>query len=216
MTKTTKFLAIIISIVITVLSFPVINASAQGVTYSANNVAGKKGETVTVTVKISSSSKIWGSNVSLAYNSTELQYVSSTKGNAVSNGSLHNTGSSVNFSGTYKSTDATVFTVKFKILKSSGTYTLKLTSTENIDYDGKSYSCATKNGSVTVLNSTTIRGDVTGDGKIAATDARMILQSVAALKTLSNKQLALADINKDGVVTAVDARFILQMVAGLK
>ena len=49
MTKTTKLLAIIISIVITVLSFPVINASAQGVTYSANDVAGKKGETVTVT-----------------------------------------------------------------------------------------------------------------------------------------------------------------------
>lgn len=213
--KTTKFLAILISIVLTVLSFPVINASAQGVTYSANNVAGEKGETVTVTVKISSGSKIWGSNVSLAYNSTELQYVSSTQGDAVSAGSLHNTGSVVNFSGTYKNGDATVFIVKFKILKTSGTYTLKLTSTENIDYNENTYSCTTKNGSVTVLNSETIRGDVTGDGKIAATDARMILQSVAALKTLSNKQSALADINKDGVITAVDARYILQIVAGL-
>ena len=177
---------------------------------------GKKGETVTVTVKISSGSKIWGSNVSLSYNSAELQYVSSSKGDAISNGSLHNTGSAVNFSGTYKSTDATVFTVKFKILKSSGTYTLKLTSTENIDYNGKSYSCTTKNGSVTVLNSTTILGDVTGDGNLGATDARMILQSIAGLKTLSNKQSALADVNKDGVVTAVDARYILQTVAGLK
>ena len=214
--KTTKFLAILISIVIAVVPFFTINASAQGVTYSANNVAGKKGETVTVTVKISSGSKIWGSNVSLSYNSAELQYVSSSKGDAISNGSLHNTGSAVNFSGTYKSTDATVFTVKFKILKSSGTYTLKLTSTENIDYNGKSYSCTTKNGSVTVLNSTTILGDVTGDGNLGATDARMILQSIAGLKTLSNKQSALADVNKDAVVTAVDARYILQTVAGLK
>ncbi len=214
--KITKFFAIIISIVIIVLSFPLINASAQGISYSANDVAGKKGETVTVTVKISSSSKIWGSNVYLAYNSNELQYVSSSKGDAVSNGSLHNTGSSVNFSGTYGKTNATVFTVKFKVLKDLGTYTLKITSTENIDYNGKEYSCTTKNGSVTVLNSTTILADVTGDGKIAATDARMILQAVAGLKTLSNKQLALADVNKDGSVTAVDARYILQVVAGLK
>ena len=214
--KTTKYLAIIMSIIIIVLSFPLINASAQGVSYSANDIAGKKGETVTVTVKISSSSKIWGSNIFLAYNSTELQYVSSSKGDAVSNGSLHNTGSSVNFSGTYGNTNATVFTVKFKIIKDSGTYTLKLTSTENIDYDGKSYSCTTKNGSVTVLNSTTILGDVTGDGKIAATDARMILQNVAGLKTLSNKQIALADVNKDGKIAATDTRYILQIVAGLK
>ena len=211
-----KFLAIIISVIMTLLSFSVLASGAQTVSYSANDVAGKKGETVTVTVKISSTAKIWGSNVSLSYNSSELQFVSCTKGDAISNGSLHNTGSAINFSGTYKSTDATVFTVKFKIKKDSGTCTLKLTSTENIDYNGKSYSCTTKNGSVTVLNSTTILGDVTGDGILGATDARLTLQGIAGLKTLSNKQSALADVNKDGVVTAVDARYILQTVAGLK
>ena len=211
-----KFLAIIISVIMTLLCFPLLASGAQTVSYSANDIAGKKGETVTVTVKISSTVKVWGSNVSLSYNSSELQFVSCSKGDAISNGSLHNTGSAVNFSGTYKSTTATVFTVKFKIKKDSGTCTLKLTSTENIDYDGKSYSCTTKNGSVTVLNSTTILGDVTGDGKIAATDARMILQYVAGIKTLSNKQIALADVNKDGKIAATDARYVLQMVAGLK
>ena len=44
----------------------------------------------------------------------------------------------------------------------------------------------------------------------------MILQNVAGLKTLSNKQMALADVNKDGKIAATDARYILQIVAGLK
>ena len=74
-----KFLAIIISVIMTLLSFSVLASGAQTVSYSANDVAGKKGETVTVTVKISSTAKIWGSNVSLSYNSSELQFVSCSK-----------------------------------------------------------------------------------------------------------------------------------------
>jgi hypothetical protein len=214
--KITKCIAVIISIVITVLSFPAINASAQGISYSASDVSGKMNDTITVTVKISSSSKIWGSNVSLSYNPQELQYISCEKGDAAANGSLHNTGTAVNFSGTYNNLNGTVFKVKFKILKASGTCTLKLESTENIDYNGKEYDCTTKNGSVTVLGATDVLGDATGDGKVSASDARMILQAVAGVKKLNDKQTLLADINMDGKVSATDARFVLQTVAGLK
>ncbi|MBQ4645565.1 MAG: hypothetical protein IJB72_07380 [Clostridia bacterium] len=58
-------------------------------------------------------------------------------------------------------------------------------------------------------------GDVNGDGKITAIDARMILQHVAKTKTFTDEQIACMDINGDGKVTAVDARRVLRMVAGI-
>ncbi len=58
-------------------------------------------------------------------------------------------------------------------------------------------------------------GDVNGDGKIAATDARMILQHVAGLVILTEDQASRADVDGMGTITAVDARMILQIVAGI-
>ncbi len=58
-------------------------------------------------------------------------------------------------------------------------------------------------------------GDVNGDGKVTASDARLVLQAAAGSKTLTAEQQKKADCNKDGKVSAVDARKILQMVAGL-
>ena len=59
-------------------------------------------------------------------------------------------------------------------------------------------------------------GDVNGDGKVSAVDARLILQHVAKTRELSAAELARADIvgNGDGV-KATDARKVLQIVAGL-
>lgn len=154
MRKTSKIMAILTAFIILVSTF-VLPANAASVSYTASSVSGQKGDTVTVSVKISSSVEIWGANVMLGYNSSELQYVSSSKGGAVSSGSLNNTGSSVNFSGMFSSKSGTVFTVKFKILKDSGSSTLTLTSTENIDYDGKTYDCSTSNGKVTITKAVT-------------------------------------------------------------
>ncbi len=60
-----------------------------------------------------------------------------------------------------------------------------------------------------------IIGDANGDGKVAAIDARLVLQVVAGLK--ENKDLIFfnADVNDDDKITAVDARMILQIVAGI-
>ena len=117
MKQMSKLFAIIISFVILISAF-VMPVSAADVNYSVTSASGKKGDTVTVSVKISSSVQLWASNVSLSYNSSELQYVSSSKGNVVTEGSsLHPDGSSINFSGMYIAKSGTVFTVKFKILK---------------------------------------------------------------------------------------------------
>lgn len=61
-------------------------------------------------------------------------------------------------------------------------------------------------------------GDVNGDGKVQAMDARLILQHVANTgRELSEAELKRADIvgNGDGV-KATDARKVLQIVAGLE
>ena len=57
-------------------------------------------------------------------------------------------------------------------------------------------------------------GEINGDGKISAVDAKWVLQSVSGSRTLTPEQVAAADVNGDGKVTAVDAKWILQSVSG--
>ena len=208
-----KSFAIFMVLVIIISSLSVFTVSAANISYSVTSVEGKKGDTVTVFVKLSSDIDIWGANVMLGYNSSELEVVKCTKGDVTSTGSLHNTGSSVNYSGMFSKKQGTIFTVEFKILKNSGTSKLTLTSTENIDESGKAYNCSVSNGTVTIVG---IPGDVNCDGSVTAVDARLVLQNVAGIKSLTAVQFKLADMNNDGNVTAVDARVILQVVAGLK
>lgn len=211
-----KSIAVFMALIMVLSSLLVFPASAATVSYSATSVGGKKGETVKVYVKKTSDVDIWASNVMLQYNSSELEVVKCTKGDLISQGSLHDTGSSVNFSGTFSGKSGTVFIVEFKILKSSGTSSLKLTSTENIDNSGKTYTCTVSNGKVTVLDKSAVVGDANGDELVSAVDARVVLQAVAGVKNLTSDQKLLIDMNRDGSVTAVDARIILQKVAGLK
>lgn len=61
----------------------------------------------------------------------------------------------------------------------------------------------------------TLPGDVNGDGKVNARDARMILRYIAGLTEEEALDLNAADFNEDGKVNARDARAILVQVAGL-
>lgn len=60
------------------------------------------------------------------------------------------------------------------------------------------------------------RGDVNGDGKITAVDARWVLQAASGTRTLTEEQIAQANVNGDSKVTAVDARWILQAASGTR
>jgi hypothetical protein len=77
--------------------------------------------------------------------------------------------------------------------------------------------CSNCNGKETkeILSLSESKGDVNGDGKITAVDARMILQHVAGINKLDEHQLKLADVNGDGKISAVDARRVLRIVAGI-
>jgi len=57
-------------------------------------------------------------------------------------------------------------------------------------------------------------GDVSGDGTVDTTDARMILQSIVGKLQLSDNQKTLADVNKDNKIDTADARIVLQVIVG--
>lgn len=59
-------------------------------------------------------------------------------------------------------------------------------------------------------------GDLDGNRKITAADARLALRIAAKLETGNNHQLMVADMNKDGKITAADARKILRISAKLE
>ena len=59
-------------------------------------------------------------------------------------------------------------------------------------------------------------GDLNGDGKITAADARLALRAAVGLDQLSGEKKTLADVNQDGKVTAADARKILRITVGLE
>ncbi|MCR5781222.1 MAG: dockerin type I repeat-containing protein [Clostridia bacterium] len=61
-----------------------------------------------------------------------------------------------------------------------------------------------------------IIGDVNGDGRILADDARLALRASAKLEKLSPAQMLAADANGDGQVLADDARLILRFSAKLQ
>ncbi len=59
-----------------------------------------------------------------------------------------------------------------------------------------------------------IMGDVNGDKKITAVDARMVLRYAANNTSFDNVQVSNADVNGDGKVSSLDARWVLQAAAG--
>ena len=59
-------------------------------------------------------------------------------------------------------------------------------------------------------------GDLNENGRVEASDARLVLQKAASLITLTDRQMALADVNQDGRVTAMDARATLRIAARIE
>lgn len=60
-----------------------------------------------------------------------------------------------------------------------------------------------------------IPGDIDGDGKVTAADARVGLRDSVDLEKLTKRQKRAADVDGDGKVTAADAREILRKSVGL-
>ena len=65
------------------------------------------------------------------------------------------------------------------------------------------------------VSAASLLGDVNGDAKISASDARIVLRAAASLEKLSSNQQTAADYDKNGKVNAADARYILRVSAKL-
>lgn len=61
-----------------------------------------------------------------------------------------------------------------------------------------------------------INGDVDGDGKVSAADARLLLRNSCALLEFTEEQKTAGDVDGDGRITPGDARIVLRRAAGLK
>ena len=63
------------------------------------------------------------------------------------------------------------------------------------------------------VNATGRTGDINNDGKISASDARLVLRAAAKLENFNSSQTDIADVNGDNKITASDARKILRVAA---
>ena len=61
-----------------------------------------------------------------------------------------------------------------------------------------------------------VTGDVDSDGKVSASDARLILRASASLENLTGVYFIAADVDSNGKITAADARKTLRVAASLE
>lgn len=93
-------------------------------------------------------------------------------------------------------------------LSQSGSYKFFCTI---VDSSGNSMSAVSADVNVFDM----IKGDVDGDAKVTAKDARFALRHAALLDRLDDKGVAAADVDGDGKVSAGDARSILRYSANI-
>ncbi len=137
MRKTSKIMAILTAFIIFVSMFVLPTSAATNVNYSVSSASGQKGDTVTVTVKVSSSIGVTSAILNVNFDNTKLQYVSGSAGSmfatcsvkASSKSSVQCTGMTMGDDSAKKS--GTFATLKFKILAESGTASLTITPSSN-------------------------------------------------------------------------------------
>ena len=103
--------------------------------------------------------------------------------------------------------DSTISDVKTQIYTWNGVVSESLGSTNFVNLN--TYS---NNSNI----SSVIIGDVNGDGKVTASDARLVLRYSARLEAFTDEQISIADVDMSGIVTAADARYILRYSAKLE
>ena len=132
MKRMSQCLAIITSFIILISVF-VMPVSAADVNYSVTSVSGKKGDTVTVTVNVSSNVGVTAAIIDINYDSSKLEYVDGINGNAFMTCSVkHQEGTSnvrctgITMGDSSAKKSGIFATLKFKIIASSGSASLKI------------------------------------------------------------------------------------------
>jgi hypothetical protein len=97
-----------------------------------------------------------------------------------------------------------------------GVVTKEPTETQNGEKVYTCSVCGEKKTEVLPKTGDSVIGDLNGDGRINARDARALLRLVAGLTEPGEVDEGAADINNDGRINARDARTLLRQIAGLE
>lgn len=89
-------------------------------------------------------------------------------------------------------------------------------TTEKTDETTKPQETTKTDETTTENTSSVLKGDVNGDGKVNAMDARLALRIAARLDVPTDIQKMASDYNGDGNINAMDARLILRKAARLE
>ena len=79
----------------------------------------------------------------------------------------------------------------------------------------ETYVCTVCGEEKTVDVPAPVYGDIDGDGKVTANDARLALRASVQLETLTYAQIVAGDIDHTGAVESADARYILRFAVAL-
>lgn len=221
MKRNTRIITIVLVFVIFISRFVMSANAATSVNYSISSANGIKGDTVTVTVKVSSSIGLTAGVININYDNSRLQYVSGTEGSAFEicdvringNSSIQCTGMTTKDNKAQKS--GTFATLKFKILASSGTASLTIApSSDAGDHCGVgtppvTLSPLVSNGKVTITvpvtsvkldkSSVTLKKGETSQLTATVSPADATNKTV----TYSSSNTKVAKVSSSGKITAV-------------
>ncbi len=107
----------------------------------------------------------------------------------------------------------TLAIIHFDVVSSNPNAQTQLTITNARLNEGKGFDLVTINGEL-MFKDSFILGDVSGDGKVTAYDAALVLRHVVGRIELSVTQQKAADVTLNDRITAFDAARILQYVVG--
>ena len=168
MKKIKSLVSILLAVFVVFASCVTANAASASISAYASKVNVTSGDTITVTVSLNSCSGISGINFTLTYNSSHLQYVSSSIGGAGDVFSLKNanqSGSSIkgafmNVDGSTSSSTGTLATVTFKVISSASAKSPLSLSASATDSAANTVS-VTATGTTLTLGTTTAKPSTT-------------------------------------------------------
>lgn len=146
-----------------------VSAASASISASAGKTDVGYGDTVTVSVKLTSNPGMAGVNFSLTYNSSHLQYQSSSVGSAGSGFSLASVnpngasikGAFINADGSTVSSTGTLATVTFKVITSSNASSYLTVSASGTDGDANTVYVSTSNVTLNLNALTTVKPTTT-------------------------------------------------------
>jgi hypothetical protein len=95
-------------------------------------------------------------------------------------------------------------------------YTLHFKNVVANDPDINPIELKLKDGSVTIVSSPSVRGDISGDGKVNISDATVALRIAVGLEKASDAQIKAGDLNGNGKIDIPDVTKILRAAIGLE